>query len=82
MNKTNQTILTSSVAGFIVLSLHTIMFTPEIVVTERFVRPIKCVVGPKLRPDIQWEVEHISANKVRFKSGQELYRNAVTLNGC
>lgn len=70
------------IIGFLVLSLHTLLFTPKIIVEDHFVRPVQCVGGPKQRPDIKWTVKHISANKVRFANGQVLYRNAVHLNGC
>ncbi len=77
-----QQVLFAGFIGFIVLSLNTMMFTPRVIVEDHFVRPIKCVGGPKARPDIQWPVKYISANKVMFNNGNELYRNAVHLNGC
>ena len=72
----------ASGAAFLVLTLHTLLFTPTVIVEDHFVRPVQCVGGPKARPDIQWPVQHISANKVRFENGTVLYRNSVHLNGC
>jgi hypothetical protein len=70
-----------ALAVFIGNSAHSLVFTPKVELAQPSYYPETCIGFPKSRPDLEWGVDKITADRVIFDNGVSIYRDAAIIMG-